>query len=239
MALTGWPDFQPRVSPANQDDLLFDNINLPVGTAFTATVTLPAYYVGLQIVAAVNPASTMQISLTPSELPTPAAGSIRATAGGLVPETFIFPARNLISETVQVTLIDANGVGGGALFVFGLRSLEGMPLRHDGRAYPIGDQTNTVQLAAAGFLTLIPAPVAPFRILLKHLTISVNAVNCVCWVSLVIRATGSDAMFTTWGVSTMVYTDPGGLLLFPGQPIVANQANAGSVNFVALYDVVI
>lgn len=118
--------------------------------------------------------------------------------------------------------------------VLGLTSNPGVQLRSDGRTYPIGSHTAEWQSTAGGTDTLIPAPAAPLRIMLRQLILS---------------ATSSTTYFNAHAGTTVKlgYLVGGGLMdrqwdsgkLLPVNTALTVSPTAGKVSAYADYDIIV
>ena len=240
----GYQDWQPRVSPQSEDDLLYSNTNLPNGSPQSFTVTLNSKYVGIAVVIeSPNFQNDMQVVVANQ-------GTLKSQyqqaqiLGAGVPGTFLFPMINFIGDTVKVTIVFTAALTGGSILIFGARDMPGLQVRPDGRMYPQGAVfADSFQNAVAGNFTIAGAPAAPSRFLILSAYLAGFGPNGAL---VAIFATINGANVHLLGVGygpnsggANSQTWPQGVLCDPGTDITGNNFNVSTSLSGVTYDVVV
>jgi len=235
----GYQDWQPRVSPQSEDDLLYSNTNLPNGSPQSFTVTLNSKYVGIVVVVeSPNFQNDMQVLVTNQGVLKSQFQQTQILGAG-VPGTYLFPLVNFIGDTCKVTLVFTAALTGGTILIFGARDLPGIQVRSDGRLYPQNTLSQTVFMNGVATHSLVGAPAAPNRLLIGSVFLSAVAGNSLNSIRATVEGSYGD-IFDCVGGTALSVTWAAGLLCDPGTGIDANQGNAAGFCYGGVtYDIVV
>lgn len=215
-----------------------------LGTLAFATSTskewvIPATKIGrtlgaLQVVSTSPNAACVVVRPEPTEVVYTASPTFVAPFGPIpTSSTYrqaIVPIANLATDRLYVTAY-FTASSSGTLLAWGLTANPGVPMRADGRAYPMGSR---IRWTAAGTATdtspIIPAPTAPLRVLIQNANVTVvgwtGTAETALKVASITVTLGGDA---TTGIAivgcanpdsnALTVAPPGGILCDPGTEV--------------------
>ncbi|MGH7747345.1 MAG: hypothetical protein ACREQ5_21695 [Candidatus Dormibacteria bacterium] len=170
--VSGWQDWQQRVSPFGQNDLLYSNNNLPNGSPQTFNVTLNALYQGLLVVVLSPNQNDMQVLIDNDGFIGIGQQQTQIIGGADTPGQFLFPMLNFLGDTVAVTIVFTTTMLHGEIAIYGVRQLAGVELRTDGRPVPQNGLMAWLAAGAAGTYALVGAPSAPTRVIIGSASVA-------------------------------------------------------------------
>ncbi|MGH3571177.1 MAG: hypothetical protein ACRDUW_05010 [Pseudonocardiaceae bacterium] len=240
--VSGWQDWQQRVSPFGQNDLLFSNSDTPNGSPQTFNVALNALYQALLVVILSPNQNDMQVLIDNDGFIGVGFQQTQIIGGADTPGQFLFPMLNFLGDTVAVTIVFTTTMLHGEIAIYGVRQLTNLALRTDGRPYPQNGLINGIAAAGGGQVDLAPAPLAPTRVLIGGVALGAYAAAAGGYGQIVATVNGTDAVLLAVPTGASVAVSQSwetGVLCDPGTKVYANvPAGAGSILATIQYDLV-
>lgn len=232
----GYQDWQPRVSPQSEDDLLFSLNPIPGVALAPFHVTLNAKYVGVTIVFESPGAQGVQVSVVNTGALSLSTQQFQFLGGAGAPGSYNFPLVNFIGDVLNISIVGSFTFHNGAVYVFGSRALTGIQTRPDGRPYPQNSQVAFYNVIATA--PIVAAPASPSRFLIG--LISIMGSNAATNAFLSISQNGAVVIVgQVQGVQNLPLPFVAGLLCDPGTAITANFVAAQPASFNVSYDLVV
>lgn len=237
------------IQTGDRFDQLFHGNETTTGTAHSASVTIPGAtvkrtYAAVLVVAVTASTAARCLAVVSNRTTSnsylragaPMAQSPGASSVGV--SQGVVPVPVTAGKGLAVTVLMA-AAGTVTITVFGLTRDPGVPLRPDGRAYPLGSLTFHATKTAAGAVDAIAAPASPLRILLSSLDV-IGAPTANARVT----ATVGGSARTISKVFGAQLRDtprigPQGLLLDSGTALVLTLTAAKPVHAYGTYDLVV
>jgi hypothetical protein len=235
----GWPDFvQKIIADYRADQLVLDNASvLAPSKVYSPGSSLG--YAGLLVTTSQPAAATLTCQAVEATGVLPPFGRQMPllTAGGTVSWIIPLPLNPVVGYEVELSSSPSQS-SAGTTAILGLSSLP-IPVRPDGRAYPVG--AFTASLTANGYnteQTILPNTSPPFRYLLQSLSAVLTGQGQLLYVTI----GGQVVTLASNVINNTVVIDrepAGGILLDPGTGIVLLPAsNSSGAAVSVVYDLV-